>query len=125
MAEESDLEKTEEPSSKRLEKARTEGDVPRSRELSTFLILITSAGGFVMFGANLNQALMRNLSNSLSFNRDVVMDVNHIFKNNASPLMDIIVALWTNWYLIVLDCDVFTYINWWLEYQHRSANSKI
>lgn len=92
MAEESDLEKTEEPTSKRLEKARTEGNVPRSLELSTFLILMSAAGGFAMFGANLNQALMHNLSSSLAFNRDVVMDATHIFKNNASPLMDLIVA---------------------------------
>lgn len=43
MAEDSDLEKTEEPSARRLEQAREKGQVPRSRELGTFLILLVSA----------------------------------------------------------------------------------
>ena len=39
MAEESDLERTEAPSQRRLEQAREEGQVPRSRELNTFTLL--------------------------------------------------------------------------------------
>jgi flagellar biosynthetic protein FlhB len=45
MAEDSDLERTEPASSRRLEKAREEGQVARSRELSTFLLLITGGAG--------------------------------------------------------------------------------
>ena len=41
MAEDSDLEKTEPASDRRLSKAREEGNVPASRELGTFLVLIT------------------------------------------------------------------------------------
>ena len=41
VAEDSDLEKTEAPSSRRLEQAREEGQVPQSRELSTFFVTIT------------------------------------------------------------------------------------
>lgn len=44
MAEDSDLEKTESPSSRRLEQAREEGQVPQSRELMAFLILAAGAG---------------------------------------------------------------------------------
>lgn len=40
MAEDSDLERTEEPTGRRLEQAREEGQVPHSRELSTFLVLV-------------------------------------------------------------------------------------
>ncbi|WP_291994515.1 flagellar biosynthesis protein FlhB [Candidatus Accumulibacter sp. ACC003] len=50
MAEESDLEKTEAASSRRLEQAREEGQVPRSREVGTFLILIVAAAGFWLVG---------------------------------------------------------------------------
>ena len=42
MAEDSDAEKTEDASAQRLEKAREDGDVPRSRELATFTVLIVS-----------------------------------------------------------------------------------
>lgn len=50
MAEDSDLERTEEATSRRLEKAREEGQVPRSRELSSFLVLIVAAAVFWFFG---------------------------------------------------------------------------
>jgi len=43
MAENSDQEKTEEPTSKRLEDAHKKGQIARSRELNTFVMLITSA----------------------------------------------------------------------------------
>ncbi|UPL20297.1 flagellar biosynthesis protein FlhB [Alcaligenes faecalis] len=45
MAEDSDLEKTEPASPRRLEKAREEGQVARSRELTTFLMLLAGIGG--------------------------------------------------------------------------------
>jgi len=51
MAEESDLEKTEEPSSRRLEQAREKGQVPHSRELGTFLILIVAGATFWTMGS--------------------------------------------------------------------------
>jgi flagellar biosynthetic protein FlhB len=50
MAEESDLEKTEPASSRRLEQAREEGQVPRSREIGAFLILVVSAVSFWFVG---------------------------------------------------------------------------
>ena len=50
MAEESDLEKTEDPSPRRLEQAREEGQVPQSRELSTFLVTVTGAAALLRMG---------------------------------------------------------------------------
>jgi len=50
MAEESDLERTEPASGRRLEQAREEGQVPHSRELSAFLVLITAAATLWFLG---------------------------------------------------------------------------
>lgn len=50
MAEDSDLEKTEEPTSRRIEQARGKGQVPHSRELGTFLVLIVAGTTFWMMG---------------------------------------------------------------------------
>lgn len=50
MAEDSDLERTEEPTGRRIEQAREEGQVPQSRELATFLVLISAAAGLWMMG---------------------------------------------------------------------------
>lgn len=41
MSEENKDDKTEAPSSRRIEKAREEGDIPRSRELTSMLLLLT------------------------------------------------------------------------------------
>lgn len=70
MAEDSDLEKTEDPTPSRLEKAREEGDVPRSRELVTCTLLLAAAAGFVAFGDKIGANMMRMLSSSLSFSRE-------------------------------------------------------
>ena len=51
MAEESDLEKTEEPTGRRIEQAREKGQVPHSRELGTFLVLIVAGAAFWMMGS--------------------------------------------------------------------------
>ncbi len=46
MSEESDVEKTEDPTPYRREKARKEGQIPRSKELTSVLMLLVgwSAG---------------------------------------------------------------------------------
>jgi flagellar biosynthetic protein FlhB len=74
MAEDSDLEKTEQASSKRLENAREEGDVPRSRELATVTVLFTAGMILLMMGSQLNQALKTSMSAGLSFDRAVAYD---------------------------------------------------
>lgn len=43
MAEDSDLDKTEEPTGRRLDQAREKGQVPHSRELGAFLVLAVAA----------------------------------------------------------------------------------
>ena len=51
MAEEdSSQEKTEEPTARRLEKAKEDGQTARSKELNTTAILLFGAVGLVFFG---------------------------------------------------------------------------
>ena len=50
MAEDSDLEKSEEPTGRRIEQAREQGQVPHSRELSTFLVLVVAGAAFWSMG---------------------------------------------------------------------------
>ena len=50
MAEDSDLEKTESASPRRLEQAREEGQVPQSRELATFVSLIVGVTALYVLG---------------------------------------------------------------------------
>ncbi len=68
MAEDSDVEKTEPASGRRLERAREEGNVPRSREVGAFLILLVSAGVFWFVGSWVMQRMMLVVQRSLIIN---------------------------------------------------------
>jgi flagellar biosynthetic protein FlhB len=74
MAEDSDLEKTEQASPKRLESAREEGDVPRSRELATCTVLFAAGLSLLMMGNHLNQALKSVMSTGLHFDRTLAFE---------------------------------------------------
>jgi flagellar biosynthesis protein FlhB len=67
MAEEdSDLDKTESPSQRRLDKAREEGQVARSRELSTFTVLMAGGAGIWLMGGSLSKRLIEMLREGLT-----------------------------------------------------------
>ena len=74
MAEESDLERTEPASSRRLEQAREEGQVPRSREIGAFLVLMVSAGAFWMVGGWMMHRTSAILRRGLSFDEQSLRD---------------------------------------------------
>lgn len=74
MAEDSDLEKTEQASAKRLEKARESGDIPRSRELATCAVLFTAGMGLWMLGGELVGALRTTLKSGLQLERAAAYD---------------------------------------------------
>ncbi|MGB5145949.1 MAG: flagellar biosynthesis protein FlhB [Porticoccaceae bacterium] len=73
MAEnENGQEKTEAPSSKRLQDARERGDVPRSRELNTAVMLLASACGLLAVGHGMGEGLARLLSSGLRLSREQI-----------------------------------------------------
>lgn len=74
MAEDSDLERTEPASSRRLEKAREEGQVPQSRELMSFLVLLAGAMSFWTLGDWLSLHAIKIVRVGLSFGRDASFD---------------------------------------------------
>jgi len=92
MAEDSDLEKTEQASSKRLESAREEGDVPRSRELATVTVLFTAGMVLLMMGGHLNQALKTSMIAGLTFDRTVAYDPIVLLVKIADGLSELLLA---------------------------------
>ncbi len=92
MAEESDLERTEPASPKRLEKAREEGNVPRSRELATVTVLLAAGLGMLAMGSHLNDALKDSLSSGLSFDRAVAFDPVYLLTRISNSISALIVA---------------------------------
>jgi len=74
MAEESDLERTEAPSQRRLEQAREEGQVPRSRELNTFTLLGAAGLGLWLAADGLRNAFAELMRSALTIPRSVLTD---------------------------------------------------
>ncbi|WP_305823565.1 flagellar biosynthesis protein FlhB [Massilia brevitalea] len=72
MAEDSDAEKTEDASPRKLEKAREEGDIPRSREVATFAVLMTAGAGLWITGGSLVGRLESALASGLTLDREQV-----------------------------------------------------
>ncbi len=93
MAEESDLEKTEPASPRRLEKAREEGQVARSRELVTFIMLATGLGCLWSTGDMVAEHLGSALRNGLQFERASAFDAAHMMVQAGSVVVHALQAL--------------------------------
>ena len=76
MAEESDLEKTEDPSPRRLEQAREEGQVPQSGELSTFFVTVTGAASLLLLGGWMGGRVSGLFRDGFAFDRRAAFDEN-------------------------------------------------
>src|SRR5690349_9474040 len=92
MAEESDLERTEPASPRRLEQAREDGDVPRSRELATCAVLLASGLGMWFLGANFIRHLNHLLAADLAFERALAFDSNLLLSRIAAQLGELLLA---------------------------------
>jgi len=74
MAEDSDLEKTEQPSQRKLDQAREKGQVARSRELSTFAVLLAGGSALWFMGASFTQQMVKLLSDGLTLDRELAFN---------------------------------------------------
>ncbi|KAF1026817.1 MAG: Flagellar biosynthetic protein FlhB [Burkholderia plantarii] len=74
MAEDSDLEKTEDATPKRREKAREEGQVARSRELASFALLAAGFYGIWLLAGPIGEHLRTMMRGSLTFTRAAAFD---------------------------------------------------
>lgn len=93
MAEDSDQDKTEEPSGRRIEKAREEGDVPRSKELTTCAVMLGGGLAFMMMGGKLMRELKMLVGGALTMTREEVFDITLLGQRNFARIIDVIIAM--------------------------------
>ncbi|OUR64662.1 flagellar biosynthesis protein FlhB [Methylophaga sp. 42_25_T18] len=74
MAEQTGQEKTEQPTAKRLIEAREKGQVPRSKEFTTVMILIASAVGMLFLGERLIRSIAEVMKDSFTFSRKEIFN---------------------------------------------------
>ena len=92
MSEEND-DKTEDPTPQRLEKAREEGQIPRSRELTSLLILLVGVCVIWLGGESLARRLASLLSSGLRFDHSIINDPNLILGQIILLLKEAMLAL--------------------------------
>ncbi|MBK7952838.1 MAG: flagellar type III secretion system protein FlhB [Candidatus Accumulibacter sp.] len=93
MAEESDLERTEPASARRLEQAREEGQVPRSREVGAFLVLIVAAAAFWLLGPWMVQRLAEIFRRGLRVDADLAREPLLMLVRLADSSIDALLTL--------------------------------
>jgi flagellar biosynthetic protein FlhB len=115
VAEESDLERTEPASTRRLEQAREEGQVPQSRELMAFMILATGAGTLWILGDWFSHRTTSMLRQGLTFGRDAAFDTSWMAHNAAALASDTLLTL-APFFLLVIAAAILTpsFIGGWV-----------
>lgn len=115
MAEESDLEKTELPSQRRLDQARENGQVARSRELSTFAVLLAGGATLWFMGASLTQHMVESLRAALSIDREVAFNAQLIIPRLYHLALDTLITF-SPLLLVVMLAAAFSplLLNGWL-----------
>ena len=102
MAEESDQEKTEAPSQQRLDKAREDGQVPQSRELATFIVLMAGGSGMWMMASGMGQTLAGIVRGGLQFEPAIARDSSYAMDQLSSQVFEAVLALAPFFALIVV-----------------------
>jgi flagellar biosynthetic protein FlhB len=92
MAEDSDAERTEPASEKRLRQAREDGDIPRSREVATFTVLMTAGAGLWMMGGGIVNTLSTVLERGLSLDREQIYNPNVLIERIAADVGGVLLA---------------------------------
>lgn len=101
MAEsESGADKSEEPTSKRLEEARKKGQIARSKELNTLAVTFAGAAALLIFGAYMGDAMLGLMRGNFSLPREVLQDEGAMARQLLGSGMHALLALQP--FLIVL-----------------------
>lgn len=86
-------EKTEEATPKRLEKAREDGQAPRSKELTTTAVLLLGSMGLLWFGSFISDSMFGIAKKNFSLSRETVFDPAAMFSLLGSSLADSLLGL--------------------------------
>lgn len=87
-------EKTEQATQRKLDKSKEDGQIPRSKELTTTFILLASSFGFLWFGGFLTQKIITVFHYNFSFPREVIFDtsmmVHYLGQSFAAALIGVL-----------------------------------
>jgi flagellar biosynthetic protein FlhB len=94
MAEDdSSQEKTEEASPRRIEKAREEGQIPRSKDLTTTAILLLATIGLYVFAEFMGQRIINITNASFALSREAIFDPNTMIALLAASVYEGLISM--------------------------------
>lgn len=103
MAENEDgQEKTEEPTSKKLDDARKKGDIPRSKDLNTMLLTLVAAGSLLVFGPGITEVLLEIFHYNFSITREDIFDTQGMFRHLTNSVKEALLGLLPLFAVLVL-----------------------
>ena len=103
MAENQDgQEKSEDPTSKKQEESRKKGQLPRSKELTTFFGLLMAIIGIMIFAADLIEVITSIMKTNFSVERAVLFDNNQLMLHFKPELSNMLKALIPLFLLLVI-----------------------
>jgi len=92
MAEESGQERTEQPTGKRLDEARKQGQVPRSTDLNAAAVMLLAGAGLYMMGGRLGIQLYNIMRAGLTLTREESVDESRALTMFANEVLHALLA---------------------------------
>ncbi|MEJ0039070.1 MAG: flagellar biosynthesis protein FlhB [Gammaproteobacteria bacterium] len=89
---ENDAERTEQPTQKRLDEARKNGQIPRSTELNAAAVVLVAGGGLHFFGRSLGNDLFELMRGGLTISREQALDASSAISMFAASLQHALLA---------------------------------
>ncbi|SFW83464.1 flagellar biosynthesis protein FlhB [Pseudomonas sp. NFACC10-1] len=94
MAEnENGQDKTEDPTEKKVKDSRADGQIARSKELTTLVVMLMGAGGLLMFGSDIALMMSELMRDNFTISRDTLMDQSYMGKALLSSGMHALVVV--------------------------------
>jgi len=93
MPAESGQERTEQPTPKRLNESAKKGQIARSRELNTTLVLLGGAGGMIFLGDNIMLGLRDIMAGGLTLQRETLFNPDSMMQLFAGSVSDALLIL--------------------------------
>jgi len=92
MSQGSGQEKTEQATPKRLRESREKGQIARSRDLNSLILLLVASGGLLVFGETMLRGMVRQMYSGFMLSREVMFDPARLQQYLGQALIDALLA---------------------------------
>jgi len=102
MSEDTGQERTEQPTAKKLRESREKGQVPRSKELNSMMLLMGSGAGFLFMGGSLLSGIRDILQRGLSIKNAQAIDGNGLLEILADTALQSLIVVTPLFVLLIV-----------------------